>query len=441
MLRRITTEKRAAARISIPLAGLIVAIIAGIAIPIVLRFFGDTDTKPSVSATQNITIRDIHGNGTTVIQKQGMDPNEVAELVAKIVDGCADPFLRAGEEIGRLKTELTAAIRRAEAAEARGDRPEAADILQELRKTGDTTRLQELLITDRDAHRDSLIDRNRELAAVAFLRGDMAVATQAVDEILALTPTDLDALNRKGKIQYYTGQLDQAESSFNRVLHLAQAASHNEALAVATNNLGIIYQLRGDLDRATELFRKSLEIDEKLGRLDGMAATYGNLGIIYGTSGDLDRAEEMLNKAVDIFKKLGRPYGMAAAYSNLGIIYRTRGDLGHAEKIHNKALDIFKKLERSEGISASYGSLGVVYYARGDFDRAEEMFNKALELDKELGHIQGMAVHYTNLSIICGARGDRNRARDYAQKALSIFTQTGITTEIEKLRPWLRQLD
>ena len=178
-------------------------------------------------------------------KKPGSD--DVAE---RIVRAQASQLLQSGEEIGRLKTDLAAAMRRAEAAEARGDRPEAAEILEKLRESNDTTRLQELLITDRDARKDALIDRNREIAAVAYLRGDIPTATKALDQILALAPDDMSALIRKGHIQDLTGQLDDAESSYKRVLELAQGTS--DWRPAALSNLGRIYRTRGNLNRAEE---------------------------------------------------------------------------------------------------------------------------------------------------------------------------------------------
>jgi tetratricopeptide (TPR) repeat protein len=160
-------------------------------------------------------------------------------------------------------------------------------------------------VDDRDRAGQELIERNREIAAVAYLRGDIDKAEQAVDEILGALPDDTDALNRKGRIHRLRGELEDAEAAYQRALEIAQQQADKSAEAVALGNLGIVYGTRGDLDRAEEMFNKLLEIDSKFGYLEGMASDYGNLGNVYATRGDLGKARELWTTARDLFQRLG----------------------------------------------------------------------------------------------------------------------------------------
>jgi protein O-GlcNAc transferase len=217
----------------------------------------------------------------------------------------------------------------------------------------------------------------RHLGALAFL-DNTEEALRWYRRAVELDPANTDGWNQLGHVYRRTGQLDQAEAAYRKVITLGEANGDMKAIAMGTGDLGLIYRTRGEFDRAEEMHRKALAIDEKLSRQEGMARGYGNLGVIYQTRGELDRAEEMHKKALGIEEKLGRQEGMAAQYGNLGLIYQTRGELDRAEEMHEKALAIEEKLGRQEGMAAQYGNLGLIYRRRGELDRAEPMHKKAL---------------------------------------------------------------
>ncbi len=159
-----------------------------------------------------------------------------------------------------------------------------------------------------DRANDDLIQRNRELAAVAFLRGEITVAAEAIDGLLRLDPEDLDALNRRGHIRHLRGDLDGARDDYEKVFRIASAGDDEGWQAVANCNLGVIYLTRGELVEAEKWHRKSLAIHERLGRQEGMAAAYGNLGLIYQTRGNVAQARDLWIKSIVKYKSIGMPH-------------------------------------------------------------------------------------------------------------------------------------
>jgi len=127
-------------------------------------------------------------------------------ILSKVIEEAERKGL-AEAEIVQLKGELAKAIERVTHLETQGNRPDATEALDEVRKTGDTSRLLELLIKDRDKYRDALIKRNHEIAAVAYLGSDIDVAESAVDEVLRLEPNDVIALTQRGHICRLRGNL------------------------------------------------------------------------------------------------------------------------------------------------------------------------------------------------------------------------------------------
>ncbi|MBA7703212.1 Photosystem I assembly protein Ycf3 [subsurface metagenome] len=363
---------------------LIVMIISGIIVPVILNFLKNQEVH-----SERVDVGDIDGDGTvvgdyakvTVDKRSGVDAEFILENVIKTAEAKG----RAELQVEQIKEQLSKAVERIKILEAEGNRPDAEKALEELRESGDMRSLQELLIQDRDEHRDALIQRNREIAAVAYLRGDIEIARQAVDEILKEFPDELFALNQSALIYKLRGKLKEAERDLKQVLELAVQANNDQARAASLGNLGVIYYMRGDLDKAEKMHKKALVINEHLGRKEGMAYQYGNLGLIYKMRGELDKAEEMHLKALEIDKKIGRLEGMANDYGNLGNVYYMRGDLDNAEEMHLKSLKIKEKIGLQEGIANSYGNLGLVYKQRGDIGKAREYWEKAVELYKRIG--------------------------------------------------------
>ncbi len=338
-----------------------------------------------------------------------------------------------------------AAIARAENAATQKKDKKARLATEEIRKTGDTALLLEFLLHQRQkiqakAGRDC-IEINREISALAFLRGDIAVAKEALNQILQVSPDDLWALTRKGHIHRLRGDIDKAQQSYQRALDLATARNNRTWRANAYGNLGILYYIRGALDEAERMHRKSLAIEEAIGRKEGMAVAYGNIGLLYADRRELDKAERMYRKSLAIEEALGRKEGMANQYGNLGNLSATRGNLDEAERMYRKALQINEALGRKQGMASDYGNLGLLYADRGKLDEAERMYRKALAIEQALGRKEGMAVAYSNLGALYEIRDDLARARDYWIKARDLYKQIPLPHRVEEVQKLLDQLD
>ena len=331
---------------------------------------------------------------------------------------------RQTQEIEELTKQRDEALDMARQGKAAGD-PLATEAVAEYERDGDMAGLQRLLIERKKKPKADLLNLNRKLAAVAYLRGDIDEAMATVKEILALDPDDLHGRNQLGQIHLLRGNLKEAERAYKRVLRVAKRHKDKGWQAAAYGNLGLIHQTRGKLDEALRMFNKALEMDEQSGDHDGMAADYGNLGNVYLIRGELDKAERKLNKALELYKQIENREGMANQYGNLGLIYRMRGELDKAERMHRKSLEINKKLGRMEGVASAYGNLGLIYQTRGELDEAERMHRKSLKINKKLGRMEGVASVYGNLGLIYRTRGELDEAGQMHRKSLEINEKLG----------------
>ena len=158
------------------LTGLLVAAVSALAA--VIGLFMQTGKGPVTIVGDGAVV----GDGATAVvdKRQGIDSEFLFSQTLQLAEAKGGLEI----ELAQAREERDKAIKRIEELEAKGNRPDAEKALRELRETGDMTGLQNLLIEERDKNRDALIQRNREIVAVAYLRGDMGVAEEACREIL-----------------------------------------------------------------------------------------------------------------------------------------------------------------------------------------------------------------------------------------------------------------
>ncbi len=313
--------------------------------------FGKTQTSlqigkgnRSVQTGDNSPIQQISINtsGNPTIH-QGISAEELAKIVRDMTADHASEVQGRDDRIKELETQVASAPRRPEEADRQGV-PDTKGRIEQLRQSGDTARLLEFLLVLAEAGKED-VELRREIAAVAYLRGEIDVAERALQDILRVLPDDLVALNRMGHVHDARGRLDEARASYTEKSGNIRAAWIGAAAIVAAAIIGgIVMTILSSRQGIGRKELAKLEIRERLGSQEGMADDYGNLGLLYQTRGDLDEAERMHRKSLEINRRLGRPEGMAIQYANLGTIYQTRGDGKQAREYWIKSRDLYTRI-------------------------------------------------------------------------------------------------
>ena len=266
------------------------------------------------------------------------------------------------------------------------------------------------------------IQIDRELAATAYVTGQIDEATEALERILSLAPNDLDAINQLGHIYRLQGNLHASETQYKRLLQLDPSEATK---AVAFGNLGVIETARGNLDAAEGYHKRSLAIDVFLGHKEGVACCLNNLGRIDIIRGNLGAAEVYHKRSLAIYQTLGHKEGMANSFDRLGLIERRRGNLDAAENHHKHSLTIYQTLGHKQGMAGSLGNLGLTETARGNLETAEDYLKRCLSISQTLGHKEGIASSLGNLGLIETARGNLDAAEDYHIRSLALEEDLG----------------
>jgi len=262
--------------------------------------------------------------------------------------------------------------------------PDAQVIFENLERGGEPGRLLDFLAKQKVGAQD-IVARNREIATLGYLGGDIQTASDAVDAILESFPNDLDALTRRGTICYLRGNADQAQDLYLRVLAIAEQNGNEEEMAAAHVHLGTLSQLLKLIGEAEFHHSEALKIYEKLEDEAGMADCLVNIGLIHQVRSETAKAEAAYRKAMEINERLRRLEGLAVTCGCLGLlIYDRRGDLEESERLLGTALDLNTRLGRLGGMASAYGNLGLVRFKRGHVKAARELFTKSLALYQRL---------------------------------------------------------
>ncbi|TWT64112.1 tetratricopeptide repeat-containing sulfotransferase family protein [Rubinisphaera italica] len=167
----------------------------------------------------------------------------------------------------------------------------------------------------------ALCDSWKSLAETQAGLNKEILAIESLHKALQIEPGEVSCHRLLGKIFAKTGQLDEAVTSYLRVLELGA-----ETPAVL-NELGSLYRVMGKLKEAVELFQRATQIDV---RQPGLWCNYG------ATLHELKRlteAEKALKQAVRLHPQF------AGAHYNLGNLYRDCHRNDQAIEHYQKAVE------------------------------------------------------------------------------------------------------
>ena len=120
-----------------------------------------------------------------------------------------------------------------------------------------------------DQPRATEVARLFAMGVSAHRAGDAASARSAYEQVLAIAPNDVDALNNLGVLHTGLREFDRAESALRRAIALAPSS------AGAWNNLGAVLRERGRSADAIAAFQRALSIDPRhAGARVGLAQQY-----------------------------------------------------------------------------------------------------------------------------------------------------------------------
>lgn len=244
-------------------------------------------------------------------------------------------------------------------------------------------------------------------------------------------------VNMLGAACWELGELDDAESAWDRAILLAQADGDTLLLARATNNLGALANLRGRRENALGMYHLAIPAYQQLGHAVGIAECYHNMAITYRDVRDFAQADEYEQRAIEFAHGAGSARLVALARLGRAEITFRRGDTQLAGASARRVAEDFARLTDPIRQGDARRLSGLAYLADGRHDAAREEIVQALELARE--H-QGALVEAESLRALAELEstiGDAAAARVAAQSAIAIWERLGSVDEVTAMQEWL----
>jgi DNA-binding CsgD family transcriptional regulator/tetratricopeptide (TPR) repeat protein len=249
--------------------------------------------------------------------------------------------------------------------------------------------------------------------------GDSRVASDALDQAVALLPPDVPSAELAGVLAEQarslmtTERYEQAEAKAREAIAVARAVGARVTEGHATNTLGVCIFEQGEAEQGLALVQRSLVIATELANPGQLNRAYNNLMYIYNQAARLEEAAQL------VFKDDGRDFMVGARLSSAGqdsaeALIRL-GRLDEAE-------DLLQQIpERGTGSCAfgPYGIRALLAVRRGRLDQATDLLAMADVASHGLDSIQANAWFHILRAELHLERGEPRAAIEEVERSLT----------------------
>ena len=245
-------------------------------------------------------------------------------------------------------------------------------------------------------------------------------------------------LNRLGHLNTQLGNLSLAESILREALEVSATVGHDQASAVAWNNLGVVFANRGEHSGALDAYRLARELHLALGNVDGELIVRHNLAVQLF---HLGRLEEGLTDLRQVIRSRGergeaREEGRAWTALAWGLTQsvsvsdtpagRAKALLATALDATNRAIQQLKIHRANFDLAVAHEIRSHVFVKRGEFDSAVRDLEISLALaDAGAADLLHGAWVRLRLGTVFRAQGDLDASRASLMAATATLETLG----------------
>jgi putative nucleotidyltransferase with HDIG domain len=253
----------------------------------------------------------------------------------------------------------------------------------------------------------------------------MSSLSQPFDSSLRPDPERRPAgdLLRTGRSQERAGRLDDALTSYQLAVQLAEQSSEQAVLVEVLRRLAVVHHRRNDQGLAGEFCRRSYREAVKLGDLVLAGEALNALAGFEFESGEIAAARGIYANALAL---AGTSAPLRARIEqNLGTLACIQGDYPAADDHYRRSLEAFEGADDERGAALAYHNLGMVATRRAQLDEAERCFEQSTKMASNTGdvHLEGLC--QLNRAEVCHARQQFGDALRRAEAALGLFERLG----------------
>jgi tetratricopeptide (TPR) repeat protein len=205
-------------------------------------------------------------------------------------------------------------------------------------------------------------------------------------------------LQELGDFYLHQGKLDDAVSSYERVLALQTRVENPAAFAIAFNSIGAIHLMRGEFKDALNCFEGVIALEGQGEKTDIIAAAIHNIGAVYRGQGKLELALNYFERARMLREHIGVPADIANSLNTIGGIYDARGEQERALAYYEQALKLREQIGNPIDIATSLNNIGIVYKTQGKLEQSLRCHERALRLREQIGNPIDIANSCNNIA-------------------------------------------
>ncbi len=291
-----------------------------------------------------------------------------------------------------------------------------ADVLVLLRQSEAMKLLAEPLPPDADA-----AARYRYHLARGYATGkveDLALAARIAEEVN--NPRwEVDALVRKGNIEYRRNDATAAEATYERAVAVAERHSDEHAAAEAYTSQGFFFFRQERLGQAERALQRALALAEKINLPLVAMRCRGNLGLTYLRWGDHARALDLITRAEATAREHGQRVDQVRLLQNLGNIQYMLGQHAVARDYLVQALPLAREANDRASEATGLFNLSLAYMELGDLEAAAKAAETSYRLRRELKDPKAEPFHRFAQARILRAKGDYAAAAALLEKLAS----------------------
>ncbi len=202
----------------------------------------------------------------------------------------------------------------------------------------------------------------------------------------------------KGSMYLAKNLFKDSDYYYKKALSLAEKIDNKEYMANALKNLGNVNYYSGNLSEAQRFYLKALELYKEINDYEGISRIYNNLGNL---ENDFSKGIEYISKALSYAYVSANEFMIPVLHYNLSIHYFEAGKIDEFFK-EIEIADKFSKIKNeSETRILIFQFLSQIYFYKGDFSEAIENIDNAIKISISMGNKHNeMAYQLEKLKIL-----------------------------------------
>jgi CHAT domain-containing protein/Tfp pilus assembly protein PilF len=241
-----------------------------------------------------------------------------------------------------------------------------------------------------------------------------------------LVTTELvKALNNQAKELAANGKLNEALTTCDLVLNIAQQLNDKRGMYVALRVKTVVTRTRGDYKLALEYLDQCVKLAEELGDKGMKGDALNGMAIIFALQSDYPKALALYQQNLRIKEELNNKPDIAIVLLNIGNVYIYQGENVRALEHYQRSLKLSEEVGDKATAAATINSIGSLYSSQGNYAQALEYFQQSLKIKQEVGEKLGVARALNNIGVIYSIQGQYTQALDYLQQSLKLLEELG----------------